>query len=242
MYQEMDQNVILLLPVLIPIAAGILLLTVKRLRSSRKAMLCLVVAALTAGALCAFAAVASGGGLTLWKLTDTITIEFRVDGISRLFAVLTAVVWLLVGIYSITYMIHERDEHRFFGFYLIVLGVLIGLDFSANLVTMYVFYELMTLTSLPLVLHELTKDAVMAGLKYLFYSVAGAFLALFGILFLASISGTLAFTPGGVLGGVSLAGKEGILLAAVCCMLLGFGTKAGMFPIDSGSFSMNDWI
>ena len=77
MYQEMDQNVILLLPVLIPIAAGILLLTVKRLRSSRKAMLCLVVAALTAGALCAFAAVASGGGLTLWRLTDTITIEFR---------------------------------------------------------------------------------------------------------------------------------------------------------------------
>ena len=231
MYQEMDQNVILLLPVLIPIAAGILLLTVKRLRSSRKAMLCLVVAALTAGALCAFAAVASGGGLTLWRLTDTITIEFRVDGISRLFAVLTAVVWLLVGIYSITYMTHERDEHRFFGFYLIVLGVLIGLDFSANLVTMYVFYELMTLTSLPLVLHELTKDAVMAGLKYLFYSVAGAFLALFGILFLASFSGTLAFTPGGVLGGVSLAGKEGILLAAVCCMLLGFGTKAGMFPM-----------
>ncbi len=109
--------------------------------------------------------------------------------------------------------------------------MLIGLDFSANLVTMYVFYELMTLTSLPLVLHELTKDAVMAGLKYLFYSVAGAFLALFGILFLASISGTLAFTPGGVLGGVSLAGKEGILLAAVCCMLLGFGTKAGMFPM-----------
>ena len=231
MYQEMDQNVILLLPVLIPIAAGILLLTVKRLRSSRKAMLCLVVAALTAGALCAFAAVASGGGLTLWKLTDTITIELRVDGISRLFAVLTAVVWLLVGIYSITYMTHERDEHRFFGFYLIVLGVLIGLDFSANLVTMYVFYELMTLTSLPLVLHELTKEAVMAGLKYLFYSVAGAFLALFGILFLASISGTLAFTSGGVLGGVSLDGKKGILLAAVCCMLLGFGTKAGMFPM-----------
>lgn len=116
MYQEMDQNVILLLPVLIPIAAGILLLTVKRLRSSRKAMLCLVVAALTAGALCAFAAVASGGGLTLWKLTDTITIEFRVDGISRLFAVLTAVVWLLVGIYSITYMTHERMNTGSSGF------------------------------------------------------------------------------------------------------------------------------
>ena len=157
MYQEMDETIVLLLPVLIPIAAGVLLLTVKRLRNSRKTMISLVMAALTAGALCAFAAVARGGGLTLWKLTDTITIEFQVDGISRLFAVLTASVWLLVGIYSMTYMTHERDEHRFFGFYLIVLVVLIGLDFSANLVTMYVFYELMTLTSLPLVLHELTK-------------------------------------------------------------------------------------
>ena len=90
MYQEMDETIVLLLPVLIPIAAGVLLLTVKRLRNSRKTMISLVMAALTAGALCAFAAVAGGGGLTLWKLTDTITIEFRVDGISRLFAVLTA--------------------------------------------------------------------------------------------------------------------------------------------------------
>ena len=81
----------------------------------------------------------------------------------------------------------------------------------------------------------------MAGLKYLFYSVAGAFLALFGILFLSGISENLTFTPGGVLGGLTLselaasggavAGKEGLLLASVCCMLIGFGTKAGMFPL-----------
>ncbi len=94
-----------------------------------------------------------------------------------------------------------------------------------------VFYELMTLTSLPLVLHERTREAVMAGLKYLFYSVAGAFLALFGIFFLAGTADTLTFTPGGVLDAASLAGKEGLLLAAVCCMLVGFGTKAGMFPL-----------
>lgn len=231
MIREMDNNVILLLPVLIPIAAGILLLTVKKLRESRKVMACFVTAVLAAGAVSALAAVETGGTFTVWKMTAAITIALHVDEISRLFAVLTASVWLVVGIYSITYMTHERDEFRFFGFYLIVLGVLIGLDFSANLVTLYVFYEMMTLTSLPLVLHELTKEAVMAGLKYLFYSVAGAFLALFGILFLASVSGNLTFTPGGVLGGLDLSGKEGILLAAVLCMLIGFGTKAGMFPL-----------
>ena len=72
-----------------------------------------------------------------------------------------------------------------------MLGVLTALDFSANLVTFYVCYEMMTLTSLPLVLHEMTKEAVMAGLKYLFYSVAGAFLALFGIFYLYGAAGSL---------------------------------------------------
>lgn len=66
-------------------------------------------------------------------------IAFKVDGISRLFAGLTATVWLLVGIYSFSYMTHEEREHEFFGCYLIVLGVLIGLDFSANLITFICF-------------------------------------------------------------------------------------------------------
>ena len=232
----MEGQIILLLPVMVPILMGILVMVWKGLRRNRKVFTGTVLSSLVLSAVLAFAALWQGGELTLWRLTDTITVAFHVDGVSRLFAALTAVVWLLVGIYSVSYMEHEKEEHRFFGFYLIVLGVLMGLDFSANLVTLYVFYEMMTLTSLPLVLHERTKEAVMAGLKYLFYSVAGAFLALFGILFLASVSPSLTFTPGGVLGsgasaGAVLAGKEGLLLASVCCMLVGFGTKAGMFPL-----------
>ena len=111
--------------------------------------------------------------------------------------------------------------------------LLIGLDFSGNLITLYVFYELMTLTSLPLVLHERTREASMAGLKYLFYSVAGAFLALFGILFLAGTANNLTFVPGGMPGvqNAVFSGKEGLLLAAVFCLLIGFGAKAGMFPL-----------
>lgn len=227
----MEGNIMLVLPVLFPVVMGVLILTGKAFRENRRLLTGTVAGTLVTGAVLTFLALFQGGFLDLWQLTETITIGLRVDGISRLFAALTAVVWLLVGIYAFSYMTHEKDESRFFGCYLIVLGVLIGLDFSANLVTMYVFYELMTLTSLPLVLHELTKDAVMAGLKYLFYSIAGAFLALFGIFFFAGVAETLSFTPGGVLQGASLAGKEGLLLGAVCCMLLGFGTKAGMFPL-----------
>lgn len=246
----MNGNIILLLPIFMPILMGVLVLMGKGFRKNRRLLVGTVAAVLAAEGLLVFAALFRGGACTLLPLTDAITVSFAVDGVSRLFAALTAVMWLLVGIYSFSYMTHGRDEFRFYGFYLIVFGVLIGLDFSANLVTMYVFYELMTLASLPLVLHELTKEAVMAGLKYLFYSIAGAFLALFGVFLLAGTVGDLTFTPGGVLAaggpvssmaggmagsaagnGSGLLGKEGLLLGAVFCMIVGFGTKAGMFPL-----------
>ncbi len=90
----------------------------------------------------------------------------------------------------------------------------------------------MTLSSLPLVLHTLTHDAVMAGLKYLFYSVAGAFLALFGIFYLYAHGAGLPFCEGGylmVLDAYSGSGKMTLLVLML--MIVGFGTKAGMFPL-----------
>lgn len=228
----MEGNIMLILPVLFPIIMGILVLTGKRFRTNRKYLTGTVAVSLIGGTILTVAALMSGeAGLSLWQLTKNTTIGFRVDHVSVVFAGLTAAMWLLVGFYSFSYMTHEKNESQFFGWYLIVLGVLIGLDFSANLITFYVFYELMTLTSLPLVLHERTKEAVMAGLKYLFYSIAGAFMALFGIFFLTTVCGGLNFTPGGVLDKNLVAGKEGLFLAAIFCMLIGFGTKAGMFPL-----------
>ena len=224
----------LLLPVLLPIIAGVLILLIKGFRKNKKSLHSAVTLILSAELLLVWSILFSGGNLNLFSLTDRITISFTVDSVSRLFAGLTSIIWTLAGIYALSYMDHGHDQHRFFGFYLIVEGVLIGLDFSADLITMYVFYELMTLTSLPLVLHERTKEAVMAGLKYLFYSVAGAFMALFGIFFLASTGCELGFVAGGSLMGIAdtvLVGKEGVFLLAVCMLLIGFGTKAGMFPL-----------
>ena len=245
MMDAMGGNINLLLPVALPIAAGASVLLYPGVRRNRRHLLTAVLAALTAEGILVALALGTGGSLFLWQLTDAVVLIFHVDGVSCLFAALTAGVWLLVGIYSVSYMKQEQEEHCFFGFYLIVLGVLIGLDFSGNLITMYVFYELMTLASLPLVLHERTKEAVAAGLKYLFYSVAGAFLALFGIFLLLQICGSVPFTPGGVLAwlpdsGAVAAGTDavstktvdkGLFLAAMFCILVGFGAKAGMFPL-----------
>lgn len=242
---EGNENIGMLLPVVLPIAAGAAVLLAKGLRRNRKTLLTLVLGTLFLEAALVVWALYAKGTLNLWQMTDSICLAFGIDEVSRLFAGLTAGVWLFVGIYSVSYMKHEQEEHQFFGFYLIVLGILIGLDFSKNLITMYVFYELMTLTSLPLVLHERTREAVMAGLKYLFYSVAGAFLALFGIFVLIRICGNQTFMPGGVIRclddgtmvcilrdsiGTERIG-QGLFLGAMLCILIGFGAKAGMFPL-----------
>ena len=158
----MEGNVILLLPVVCPVLAGVLVLAGKVFRKDRKSLMGVSLAVLVLEAGLTAWALTSGGSLLVWRLTEQMDISFHVDEISRLFAALTAAVWLLVGIYSVAYMSHEEEEHRFFGYYLIVAGVLMGLNFSANLITMYVFFELMTLTSLPLVLHERSRAAVMA--------------------------------------------------------------------------------
>lgn len=171
--------------------------------------------------------------VTLFYIMEDIPVYFHIDGLGRLFVTFVSIVWLLAGIYSFVYMKHEGEEKRFFGFYLLVYAVLTGLDFSGNLVTMYLFYELMTLTSMPLVLHNGSREAIMAGLKYLFYSMCGAYMGLFGIFFLYRYCDTLTFTPGGSLNGALASGHEGILLAAVFMMLIGFGAKAGMFPLHA---------
>lgn len=116
------------------------------------------------------------------------------------------------------------------GFYLLTLGMLMGLSFSGSLITFYFFYEMMTLLSLPLVLHERTAKAVAAGRKYLYYSCFGALCGLFGIFALSPYASTLEFTAGGVLKDTSGEGRS-FILAVTFVMLIGFGVKAGMFPL-----------
>ena len=124
--------------------------------------------------------------ITIWSITNTLTISLRSDGICKLFIAIFAFGWLLVTIFSFKYMQHEENEDRFYSFYLLTEGALIGLSLASNLVTMYICFELATLLSMPLVLHSRTKEAIHAALKYLFYSIAGAFMALLGIFFLSN--------------------------------------------------------
>jgi len=174
---------------------------------------------------------------TLLEMTEVLKIAFRADTVSLLFAALTTVMWILAGIYSFGYMKHDARKKNYAFFYVFVYFVLLGLDFSANLVTLYLFYELMTLSSMPLILHERAEESISAAMKYLYYSIAGAFLALFGIFVLANHATTLDFVAGGSLALDGLTGgtpaNTGLILAGVFLMILGFGAKAGMFPLHA---------
>ena len=228
----MQQDTMVLLPIVFPVAAGIFIWIAGPFIKSRGAKMAYVFLALAVN--CAFvlgAAARPGRGFVLWELTEGVALSFFVDGVGQIFACLTAFIWLLAGVYSFEYLKMLEHEERFLGFYLILFGALIGLDFAATLPAFYVLFEIMAFTSVVLVLHEQTGEALFAGAKYLFYSIAGAFMALFGVMFFAYQLGDLTFKAGGILGGLADGDMRNTVLLVSAVMIVGFGTKAGMFPM-----------
>jgi len=165
------------------------------------------------------------------SLNDVITISFKMDELGRFFAALISIVWTAIGFYSFEYMKKEEHQVRFYRFYLLLFGVLLALCFAENLVTYYSFFEMLTLGSFALVLHDRTHEAVMAGLKYMFYSFAGAYMVLFGIYFVSKYANdsTMTFIQGGFIS----EGGPTVLSVALLLMIIGFSVKAGMFPMQA---------
>ena len=229
----MGQSVLILLAIFIPVLWGLVLL-VKPEFKNRKALLTVSGAGLIIAAVLGCAVIFGGEEeVLLFSFGKNMNIFFQVDAVSRLFATVVTVVWVLAGFYSFEYMKHEKEEKRYFGFYVLVFGILYALVFAGNMITYYLFYEMMTLLSMPLILHSKTKEAIMGGLKYMLYSLFGAYMVLFGIYFLNKYALTLNFTVGGALDMQAVAGNEGILLVAAFAMIAGFGVKAGMFPLHA---------
>lgn len=224
----------IVLSIFFPIAAGIYLLVRKEIENRKKLLVLTGIFLLVSAVFIVLALSLAGNSIhTLFNLTDMLPILFKIDEVSILFALMTVVIFLCVGSFSFVYMKHEQKEKRFYGFYLIEMGILTALCFAGNLITFYLFFELLTLSSFPLVLHSGKKEAVMAGLKYLIFSLCGAYFTLFGIYFLEKYGNTLTFSAGGVISDQAAASHGEILLLTAFLMLIGFGVKAGMFPLHS---------
>lgn len=170
---------------------------------------------------------------TLWKINDVLSFSYRFDAVSRVFLTVILISWAAAGVYSLYYMKDKVKLARYYTFYGLVMLVLVAMALSANMFTYYANYEFMTILSAPLVMHEETGEARRAGFKYLIYSFFGAYFVLFGFCVLYQYTDGLMFVSGGSLDMSKVAGHEGLVLFAVFSMILGFGVKAGMWPLHA---------
>jgi multicomponent Na+:H+ antiporter subunit D len=164
---------------------------------------------------------------------ENLSISFKIDGMSMVFAGLVAVLWPLATLYAFEYMSHEKHEKTFFLFYVMTYGVTLGIAFASDILTMYFFYELLTLVTVPLVMHTMTREAILAVRRYLYYSIGGAAFALMGMIFVIVYGNTCEFQMGGVFSPVALLRHGDMLLWIYFFSFMGFGVKAAVFPMSS---------
>lgn len=173
------------------------------------------------------------GRFEIVNFVQKLSLSLRMDGLSAAFGGLVAVLWPLATLYAFAYMKEEKRQDSFFMFYTITYGITLGIAFAEDLLTMYFFYELLTLVTVPLVLHSMSKEAVLASRKYLYYSLGGAAFAFIGLIFIIAYGTTANFQMGGVLDMGKVGERGDILLLVYVLAFLGFGVKAAVCPFNS---------
>lgn len=169
----------------------------------------------------------------LFRFTGNLRVSFHLDGLGRVFAAMAAVLWPLAVLYSFEYMKHEQNEKSFFMFYVITYGVTLGIAMADNILTMYFFFEMMSLVTLPLIMHTRTREAVLASRSYLYYMIGGAAFAFIGMIFILSYGTTSTFVPGGVLDLAKIGDKTNMMLFVYVLCFLGFGVKTAIWPFSN---------
>lgn len=215
--------------ILLPVLAGLGLYLIKgwsyRLRVSLALAVSVVVSAL------AWSCILFGGeeATEVIRFAPNLTFLLRLDESGRFFTGIIASLWPLTMLYACSYMRHEKHVRSFFSFFLMAYGASLGISMAGNLFTMYCFYELLTLTTAPLVMQPMTKEALRATRLYLLLSLGGAAFAFAAMAFLLANGASGPFAMGGV-----LSGEFGSATVARLFWLfgfLGFGVKAAIFPL-----------
>ncbi|MFP4631948.1 MAG: proton-conducting transporter membrane subunit [Halobacteriales archaeon] len=169
----------------------------------------------------------------LGGLVEGVELVLRADALGMLFAALASLLWLFTSVYSVGYMrgLDEPRQARYYAAFAASLSATMGVAFASNLLVLFVFYELLTVATYPLVAHDETGEARAAGRKYLVYTLGGGVAVLFGTVLVYSLTGSVEFAAGGVSG----LGDADPALARLAFALLvgGFGVKAGLMPLHS---------
>jgi multicomponent Na+:H+ antiporter subunit D len=169
---------------------------------------------------------------TLISFYDGIDIKFRVDALGLLFATISSFLWIVTTFYSVGYMRsgNEHSQTRFYTCFAISLSATVGVAFSANLITLFIFYEILSLATVPLVGHKETPEALEGAKKYFLYLLSlSKTLLLSGIIIIYIVAGTTDFQSHGLLQNLQ---GSGLLFVTFFLFLFGFA-KAGVMPVHN---------
>lgn len=228
----MSQATWLLIDILVPIVGGIILAVLPLYERKTREIVTMIFVVATSILTYWILLNPPSDFLVVGQITDELSIRLRVDGLSTAFAGLIAGLWPFACIFAFEYMTHEGREKTFFAFYTATYGVTLGIAFSANVFTLYLFYELLTLITLPLVIHSMNAASIRAGYTYIKYSIGGA-AAAFVCFTALTFFGASEFVYGGNLSMEGTAGNRNFLLLMYVVGFFGFGVKAAIFPFQA---------
>ena len=226
-------QVVLLATVLLPFAGAGAVILLRKLPNAREGASLAAAVGTFALAGMSLPAAFQGGPVevTLAEMLEGLSLSLRADGLGLLFAVLASFLWILTTVYSVGYMrgLKEHAQTRYFACFALVIGATMGVALSANLFSLFLFYEILTVATYPLVVHKETEEAFAAGRKYLVYTLTAGVAILAGMTLLQGMAGSVEFVAGG---NPALAGLAPEFAKVAFVLLLGgFGVKAALVPL-----------
>ncbi|MBI5787465.1 MAG: monovalent cation/H+ antiporter subunit D family protein [Candidatus Schekmanbacteria bacterium] len=224
----MKLAIILLLPIICTVLINV---AGERSRGLRN-FFCLFAAIVDFILVCTYISPALLGQEIIYRFVETssFSMVFRVEIVSVYLALSMTFLWILTVIYSFGYMEHEpHAQTRYYASLIINITAAMGIAFSANLITFFVFFEMLTIAVYPLVVHEETKEAYDAGILYGAYLLSGGAAVLFATVLIYLKTGTVNFTTGGIPG--LAAQSQGFLILLFVLLTFGFGFKAALIPL-----------
>jgi multicomponent Na+:H+ antiporter subunit D len=227
-----DPGVLAGVAVLAPLAAAALILLAPARTAEAWGYLA---AAATAAATALLLPVVRAGDpveLVLFALAPGLDLLFRVDALGLTFGLLAAGLWIVTSVYSSGYVRANElaNRPRYFAAFAASIGAAMGVAFAGNLLTFFLFYELLTLATYPLVVHKESDKAFAAGRRYLLFALGGGLALLTAIAWTWQITGTLDFVAGGFLDGRA---STGVLAVLFVLFAAGVAVKAAVMPLHA---------
>ncbi|MEG0291672.1 MAG: monovalent cation/H+ antiporter subunit D family protein [Anaerovoracaceae bacterium] len=171
--------------------------------------------------------------LNAFRVVEGIDFYFKVDGSGLLFASVASLLWIIASIYSVGYMRghQEKNQTGYYSAFATCIGTTIGLCFAGNLFVFFIFYEILTIATYPLVVHYRDEKGKSSGRKYLVYTLVSGQLFFVGIAFIYLQCGTVDFVPGGFIKVGDLSNTTGLILFFL--LVVSGLVKAGVMPLHS---------